>query len=355
MYHGQVMIEQDRIPQLIQTAQLLEIRGLCEVGEGDSSTIHEPAATTDREENVKTSSNSFLAGLLNAGVSATKRSSSVVSDSLSNSSPIPSPVAKRQRNSVGPPRPVPMLQSILSQQVTVPKTPTFDLTKVMGSSTKTLSALVSKAQASNTSSSSGLSISCSNKSLLPSSLSHLLGGLSSAIASSSAGASNGGDNSATNSSFEDINDKDDRPESSYGDMENSSCQGLELVPDTVVEIKEEPLMEFEDFGEDHSSNRGGGRGARTDDDEDDDSESETELRGMSDSSRGEAYSLPLLAQHLAAPNLLSASAKLRAAASQARTVSSGENPSISQVVLSPSTPPDMGTAFFFHLIQGFNF
>lgn len=341
MYHGQVMIEQERIPQLIQTAQLLEIRGLCEVGEGDSSTANERNTNTDKEEYVKTGSNSFLAGLLNAGVSATKRSSSVISDaatSLSNSSPIPSPVAKRQRNSAGPPRPVPMLQSILSQQVTTPKTPIFDLTKVMGSSTKALSALVSKA--SNTSSSSVFSISCSNKSF-PTSLNHLLGGLCSVVASSSAGASNGGENSTTNSSFEDVNDKDERPESSYCDMENNSGQGIELVHDTLVEIKEEPLMEFEEFGEDHSSNRGG-RGTRTDDEEDDDSESETELRGMSDSSRGEAFSLPLLAQHLAAPNLLSASAKLRAAASQARTISSANNPSISQVVLSPSTPPDMG-------------
>ncbi len=82
---------------------------------------------------------------------------------------------------------------------------------------------------------------------------------------------------------------------------------------------------------------------------------------------GEASLLPLLAQHLAAPSLLSASAKLRAAASQARvlhsthgsaasaaaaaaaaaaaTVASLENPLIAQALLvQPATPPDMGPA-----------
>ena len=59
----------------------------------------------------------------------------------------------------------------------------------------------------------------------------------------------------------------------------------------------------------------------------------------------EKFSLPLLAQHLAAPtNLLSASAKLRAAASQARHLSSSSSDSMTQVMMGPSTPPDSGPA-----------
>lgn len=316
------MIERERIPQLIQTAQLLEVRGLCEVQESYSSNAKEHVNTGG--EYAKTTSNSFLAGLLSTSVSAIKRSSSIVSDttSHSNSSPVPSPVAKRQRT-VAPPRPIPMLQSI-SQQVAAPKTSTFDITKAMGSSTKAFSA----PKVHNTtfsSSSSVVSISCPTKSL-PSSLENLLGSLNSVVMASSSAGNNVGENSTTNSSFEDAIDKDERAESSFGEMENSSGQCGEIEPDTIVEIKEEPLMDFDDdFG--------------------DDDDSETELRAMSDSSRGESFPLPLLAQHLASPNLLTASAKLRAAASQARTLSSGKNPLIAQVILSshgPSTSPDMG-------------
>ena len=150
---------------------------------------------------------------------------------------------------------------------------------------------------------------------------------------------NGADASATSSSDEEMNDKEEKVESSFGDMEsNSHGGGPDMEPDTVVEIKEEPLVDFEDdFGDDNSPRGGGVSG-------DEDSESETELGAMSESSRGEAFSLPLLAQHLAAPNLLSASAKLRAAASQARHLSTSSSDSITQVIqMGPSTPPDAGS------------
>lgn len=337
------MVEQERIPQLLQTAQLLEVRGLCEIREGQ-----QPATTNNKEEkgeetSVVKGNQSFLAGLLNTSVSATKRAASV-SDTCSNSSPTPPPNAKRQKSSGGSSRPVPMLQSILSQQLTVPTTPTFDLTKSMGSSTKALTALVSKVQAN---SSPSQSTSNSNSvNILPTSLENLLGGLSSVVmtAASTGNHKNGADVFATSSSDEEMNDKDDKVESSFGDMENSSGHGgPDMEPDTVVEIKEEPLVDFEDEFADDNSLRGTGAGVSGDEE----SESETELRAMSESSRGEAFSLPLLAQHLAAPNLLSASAKLRAAASQARhlsTSSSDSNPIMSQVLMGPSTSPDAGPA-----------
>ena len=338
MYHGQVMVEQERIPQLLQTAQLLEVRGLCEIREGQSTSTKDEkeGGTLGIKEN-----QSFLAGLLNTSISATKRCASVSdTNSCSNSSPIPSPVAKKQRTSGGSSRPVPMLKSILSQQLSVPTTPTFDLTaKSMGSSTRALTALASKVQAN---SSQTASITNSNSvNVLPSSLENLLNLTSVVMAAASSGShNNGADISATSSSDEEMNEKDDTVESSFGDMENSCHGGPELEPDTVVEIKEEPLVDFEDeFGEDNSPHGAGGGVS-----DDDESESETELRAMSESSRGEAFSLPLLAQHLAAPNLLSASAKLRAAASQARHLSTSSSDSMTQVLMGPSTPPDAGPA-----------
>ena len=341
MYHGQVMVEQDRIPQLLQTAQLLEVRGLCEIKEGQSASTKDEkeGGTSGMKEN-----QSFLAGLLNTNISATKRCASVSdTNSCSNSSPIPSPVAKRQRSSGGSSRPVPMLQSILSQQLAVPTIPTFDLTaKSMGSSTRALTALASKVQA-NSSQTSSSTTNSNSVNIHPTSLENLLN-LSSVVmaAASSGNHNNGADISATSSSDEDMNEKDDKVESSFGDMENSCHGGPDIEPDTVVEIKEEPLVDFEDeFGEDNSPHGAGG-GEVSGDDE---SESETELGAMSESSRGEAFSLPLLAQHLAAPtNLLSASAKLRAAASQARHLSSSSSDSMTQVMMGPSTPPDSGPA-----------
>lgn len=154
MYHGQVMVDQERIPQLLQTAQLLEVRGLCEIQNKDGDTVTD---TNNRK--------SFLAGLLNT---SKKRSSSIIS-AESNSSPPPSTSNKRQKTSSSSAsnsaRPVPMLQSILSQQLAVPNTPTFDLG--VGRSTRALSALASKVQA--------------NKSgaALPTSLENLLSGSSS--------------------------------------------------------------------------------------------------------------------------------------------------------------------------------
>ncbi|KAI9556156.1 hypothetical protein GHT06_018730 [Daphnia sinensis] len=340
MYHGQVMVEQDRIPQLLQTAQLLEVRGLCEVRESQSASNKE-----DKEgETIPLKGNqSFLAGLLNTSISATKRCASVSdTNSCSNSSPIPSPVAKRQRCSGGSSRPVPMLQSILSQQLAVPMTPTFDLTKSMGSSTRALTALACKVQANTSSSPHTASTTNSTTgNILPTSLENLLNLSSVVMAAASSGChNNGADISATSSSDEDINDKDDKVESSFGDMENSSHGGPDIEPDPqVVEIKEEPLVDFEDeFGEENSPRGAGGGGPSGDED----SESETELGAISENSRGEAFSLPLLAQHLAAPNLLSASAKLRAAASQARHLSTSSNDSMSQLVMGPSTSPDAG-------------
>lgn len=339
MYHGQVMVEQERIPQLLQTAQLLEVRGLCEIREGQS------ASTKDEKEGgtpgIK-GNQSFLAGLLNTSISATKRCASVSdTNSCSNSSPIPSPVAKRQKSSGGSSRPVPMLQSILSQQLAVPATPTFDLTaKSMGSSTRALTALASKVQANSSHTASATNSNSVN--ILPTSLENLLN-LSSVVmaaAASSGSHNNGADISATSSSDEEMNEKDDKVESSFGDMENSCHGGRDIEPDAVVEIKEEPLVDFDDeFGEDNSPHGAGGGVSG-----DDESESEAELGAMSESSRGEAFSLPLLAQHLAAPNLLSASAKLRAAASQARHLSTSSNDSMTQVLMGPSTPPDAGPA-----------
>ena len=338
MYHGQVMVEQERIPQLLQTAQLLEVRGLCEIREGQSA-----SSSKDEKEGGTSGikgNQSFLAGLLNSSVSATKRSASVSdTNSCSNSSPTPPPVAKRQKSSGGSSRPVPMLQSILSQQLAVPTTPTFDLTKSMGSSTRALTALASKVQANN-SSSSHIASTSNSVNILPTSLENLLaGGLSSVVMVAAGQHNNGADASATSSSDEEMNDKEEKVESSFGDMEsNSHGGGPDMEPDTVVEIKEEPLVDFEDdFGDDNSPRGGGVSG-------DEDSESETELGAMSESSRGEAFSLPLLAQHLAAPNLLSASAKLRAAASQARHLSTSSSDSITQVIqMGPSTSPDAGS------------
>ncbi len=343
MYHGQVMVEQERIPQLLQTAQLLEVRGLCEIRDGQSA----PTSKDEKEGGTSgiKGNQSFLAGLLNTSVSATKRSASVSdTNSCSNSSPTPPPVAKRQKNSGGSSRPVPMLQSILSQQLAVPTTPTFDLTKSMGSSTRALTALASKVQANSSSSHTASTSSSNSVNILPTSLENLLaGGLSSVVmaAAASGGHNNGADISATSSSDEDMNDKEEKVESSFGDMENSSHGGPDMEPDTVVEIKEEPLVDFEDdFGDDNSPRGAGGGGVSGDEE----SESETELGAMSESSRGEAFSLPLLAQHLAAPNLLSASAKLRAAASQARHLSTSSSDSMTQVIqMGPSTPPDAGS------------
>ena len=144
MYHGQVMVDQDRIPQLLQTAQLLEVRGLSEISEGEESPTSNTASAA-AEATTSKGSQSFLAGLLNSS-STTKRPMSVVSDSCSNSSPTPPPAAKRPKGSASSAaRPVPMLQSILSQQLAVPNTPTFDL--AMGSSTRALTALANKVQA----------------------------------------------------------------------------------------------------------------------------------------------------------------------------------------------------------------
>lgn len=327
MYHGQVMVDQDRIPQLLQTAQLLEVRGLSEIKESES------VSNKEDKERVTVGSNgnqSFLAGLLNSSVSATKRSASASDINLcSNFSLTPPPVAKKQRSSGGSSRPVPMLQSILSQQLAVPTTPTFALSKTIGSSTRALTALASKVQASS---------SASHNIVLPTTLENLLGGFSSVGAAvSSASHNNGADISATNSSDEDVTEKEEKLESSFGDMENSSGHGgPDIEPDAVVEIKEEPLADFEDEFTDDNSIRGVGGGATGDEE----SESETDVGTMSEGSSREAFSLPLLAQHLAAPNLLSASAKLRAAASQARHPSTSSNDSLSQIVMGPSTPPD---------------
>lgn len=148
------MVDQEKIPQLLQTAQLLEVRGLCEIQNKDGETSTD---TNNRK--------SFLAGLLN---SSKKRSSSIISAD-SNSSPPPSTSNKRQKTSSSSAsnsaRPVPMLQSILSQQLAVPNTPTFDLG--VGRSTRALTALASKVQV--------------NKSgtALPTSLENLLSGSSS--------------------------------------------------------------------------------------------------------------------------------------------------------------------------------
>ena len=333
MYHGQVMVEQERIPQLLQTAQLLEVRGLCEIREGETGIV-----TEDKAKGVRARGNhSFLAGLLGTSVSATKRTLSLSdSNSCSNTSPTP-PVTKRQKNTS---RPVPMLQSILSHQLPAPVIPTFDLSKSMGTSTRALTALASKVQAN---SSNMVSTSCS--SVIPSTLENLLGGLNSSMTKGPSTGGNANDNSISQystSSCEDMSDnKEEKVESCYGEMDSSEQGGgPELEPHTIVEIKEEPIIDFEDeFCDDNIQGAGSAE-------EEGMSESETELGLISENSRGEASLLPLLAQHLASPNLLTASAKLRAAASQARNISgivSSGDPLMGQVLLGqPSTPPDMG-------------
>lgn len=325
MYHGQVMVEQERIPQLLQTAQMLEVRGLCEIQEGESS----DTSKEDKDEEMPTKGSSFLSGLLVSNISATKRTIAAA-NSCSNSNQS----SKRHKPS---PRPIPKLQSILSQQMTVSNSPVFEATNknLPGNSARALTALASQAQSN----------SMSTSSILPTSLENLLGGLSSVAPSTSAG--NGVDNLGSRSSTassEEMLDREGKMGSSCSDVGNSSLHGgvIEMEPYTVVQIKEEPLLDFEDeFCDD--STRGGATG-----DEEGQSESEAE-QGTSENSRGEASLLPLLAQHLATPNMLSASAKLRAAASQARTYSTTSSPLdnslIAQVLLTqPSTPPDMGPA-----------
>jgi len=310
MYHGQVMVEQERIPQLLQTAKLLEVRGLCEICEGESS------LTEDKLTKPATEGNVLLAGLLANSNLSVKRSISSVSDSNScslNTSPTP-PAAKRQKNPKGSSRPVPMLQSILSQQLAVPVTPTFDLTKKVD---LTQSNLAKKVNSSNTVSTS-------------STLENLLGMGGPSIHSVHS------ISQCSNTSSDEIKNEEDEEEEEEeeGEGEGEEEHNHELEPDTIMEIKEEPLRDFDD---DFCHN-----------DDDDMSESEAEL--ISQSGRGEASLLPLLAQHLASPNLLTASASLRAAATQARYVfpnsgSSVESSLMANVLLGqPSTPPDMGPA-----------
>lgn len=340
MYHGQVMVEQERIPQLLQTAKLLEVRGLCEICEEESRV---PPVTEEKNIIAKTEGNhSFLAGLLgNSSVPTIKRTMSV-SDSNScsnNSNPTP-PLAKRFKASS---RPVPMLQSILSQQLTVPTTPTFDLTKTVGTSVKVVSNLTSKAK---TNSQTNM---VSNSNSSQSTLENLLGGTNPSIGRSFSGRT-GNDHlisQCSNSSSDETNDmrneRLERVDSFYGETDSSGQDGTQLEPDTIMEIKEEPLRDFDDDFCDNNPTGASG-------DEEGLSESEAELGILSQSGRGEASLLPLLAQHLASPNLLTASASLRAAASQARYVypisgSSVDSPLMSQVILTqPSTPPDMGPA-----------
>ena len=340
MYHGQVMVEQERIPQLLQTAKLLEVRGLCEICEEESRV---PLVTEEKNTTAKSEGNhSFLAGLLGkSGVSAIKQTASV-SDSTScsnNTSPTPPP-AKRHKGSS---RPIPMLQSILSQQLAVPTAPTFDLTKPMGTPPRIVSSLASKVKTN-----SQMNM-VSNLSSLPSTLENLLGGVGQSIRGPPSGRV-GNDNlmsQSSNSSSDETNDmrneRLNKVDSCYGEMETSEQDGAQLEPDTIMEIKEEPLRDFDD---DFCDNNPAGVSG----DEEGLSESEAELGVLSQSGRGEASLLPLLAQHLASPNLLTASASLRAAASQARYVypnsgSSVDNPLMSQVILTqPSTPPDLGPA-----------
>lgn len=211
------MVDQERIPQLLQTAQLLEVRGLSEIKEGEESNASAgaPEATTGTS---KGSSQSFLAGLLNSsGVSTTKRPMSVASDSRSNSSPTPPPAAKRQRGSSAASRPVPMLQSILSQQLAVPNTPTFDL--AMGSSTRALTALANKVQGGRT---------------LPTSLENLLSSNSNSAGHRN---NNGGleiHSTSSSSSSEDVKDRLAESATSYGDLDRTgSSQGRGLIEGKV--------------------------------------------------------------------------------------------------------------------------
>ena len=355
MYHGQVMVEQERIPQLLQTAQMLEVRGLCEVKEGDSGNSN--SAPEDREaETSKVKGNHlFLSGLLGqTSVSATKRSITASNSNSCNNSSSSPPAAKRQRSSS---RPVPMLQSILSQQLAAPATPMFDLTKTMGgsSSSRALTALASKVQGN-----SSNAVSTSTSALLPTSLENLLGGLpstSTGHVGDRAEVNCGSHCSTTSFQDEDTSDRDASKveSSSCGEPSENRDSGhegaAELEPDTVVQIKEEPSLDFDDDFCDDSDTRGGATG-----DDEAQSESENEMGHHGEGNgRGEASLLPLLAQHLAAPSLLSASAKLRAAASQARNLrsssaaASADSPLMAQALLAqPSSPPDMGPSSMGH-------
>ena len=144
IYHGQVMVEQERIPQLVQTAQMLEVRGLCEIREGDrdveASSLH---AKEESDPTPAKGNRSFLAGLLGqTSISATKRTlTAASSNNPSAATPPPLIAAKRQRSTS---RPVPMLQSILSQQLAVPTTPMFDLGKSMASSSRPINSMPTK-------------------------------------------------------------------------------------------------------------------------------------------------------------------------------------------------------------------
>jgi len=333
------MVEQERIPQLLQTAKLLEVRGLCEICEEESRV---PFVSEEKNTTAKSEGNhSFLAGLLgNSSVSTIKRPASVSDSNPCSNNPSPTPPpAKRPKGSS---RPVPMLQSILSQQLAVPATPTFDLTKTMGNPAKVISNSAPKAKASSQTNM------VSNSSTLPSTLENLLGGVSPSTGGPSS-SKTGNENSisqCSNSSSDETSDmRNERSEKvdSCGETDNSGQNRTQLEPDTIMEIKEEPLRDFDD---DCCNNNP----ASASGDEEGLSESEAELRMLSQSGRGEASLLPLLAQHLASPNLLTASASLRAAASQARYLfpnssSSADSPMMSQVVLTqPSTSPDMGPA-----------
>lgn len=221
MYHGQVMVDQERIPQLLQTAQLLEVRGLCEVEQQNKESDTNTTKGTNQ---------SFLAGLLNTGISASKRSSSVISaDSRSNSSPTPPlPATKRQKTtSSSSSRPVPMLQSILSQQLAVPNTPTFDLG--MRSSTRALTALASKVQQQ----------AGTKTGALPTSLENLLSANSSTTSHNNNGTPD--IHSASSSSSDDVKDRlivaggdgGEPNAASYVDLLNRTCssrgQGTNLL------------------------------------------------------------------------------------------------------------------------------
>lgn len=167
--------------------------------------------------------------------------------------------------------------------------------------------------------------------------------------------------SSSNSQFagsdeEDTNDKDGRAESSCALAESSNEDaviGADADADADVQVKEEPAADFSAVEEDDfcdgESTRGGATGDESVGHSDSDSELRMTMAMNSDRCRRESSLLPLLAQHLAAPNLLSASAKLRAAASQAQSfgslAASADGPLMVQTMLGqPATPPDMGPA-----------
>ncbi|KAK2727340.1 hypothetical protein QYM36_007992 [Artemia franciscana] len=91
MYHGQVMVEQERIPRLLNTAQVLQVRGLCDV-----RSVH----------NLNGTASETVMNVLQAATGANPLH------------PVMPPkqiiTTAKKNNKVPAPRPVPMLQSIVS-------------------------------------------------------------------------------------------------------------------------------------------------------------------------------------------------------------------------------------------------